>query len=104
MKKLYFRLLILCILCSGACKKPEATKNTIDLDPVAQLILYDRKSVTAYEQNLPQILQQYDSVEVKSFGLTAHVFSWGGEVGGPWKRVFSFCRDTGVFFQRNFFF
>ncbi len=104
MKLLFGNLLIMSVLFIGACEKKQQTKNTIDLAPVAELVLYDRGSVEQYDDNIGKILKQHDSIQIPSLYLTAHIFIWGGETGGPSKRVFSFCRDTGALFQRNFFY
>jgi len=104
MKNFYLVLLILFLLNSEACTKKQKVRNTIDLAPVRELILYDRGGIVPYQLDLPRILKQKDSIEITELGITAHKFSWGGETGGPWNRVISFCRDTGIFFQRNFFF
>jgi hypothetical protein len=95
------------MLIQATCQPKPPTKKTFNPEPIKELALYDRHSAEPYcethGRDIDRVLvEQYDSIEISSISTTAYVFSWGGEMGGPWTRVLCFCRNSPPQFQKQF--
>jgi hypothetical protein len=85
----------------GACQ-PAERPDGVDLKPIKNLILFDRHAVEQHDQNVEQILTQCDSISIPALNVQAYCYAWGGEVGGPWKRILCFYRPYPKRFQCEF--
>ncbi len=95
----------LCSSCAPAAEKVKPAALIFDPEPIRQLMLYDKDFVVPYNrdrEDLERLIKQRDSISLPALGLTAFVFLWGGEVGGPWDRILCFCKDTGQYRQHQF--
>lgn len=102
--RLSFALISALYVLSLSCEQKPLPNKGINLDTIREIALLDRYSARGLlYQDIDRILKnQKDSVFIPSIGITAHLFFWGGEVGGPWTRIFCFSRDTPSQFQRQF--
>lgn len=106
------KLVIYTLFTFSACqfnshKAATESKNVLDTLPIFNLIRYDRDGTEfrywIQPKKLNEIIQRRDSVAIPELGLVAYLFQWGGEVGGPFKRVLCFSRPEDHF-QREFFY
>lgn len=102
--------LYLCLTLS-AChlNSPQSkiSNKVIDTLPILNLIRYDRDGAELRywmePQKLHEIIQRRDSITIPELGLIAYLFQWGGEKGGPFKRILCFRRPDNQF-QREFYY
>jgi hypothetical protein len=101
-------ILLFCIFGLFECSNDHTSKKHIafDPEPIIKLAIYDRYLADPFNLKRPDdikgLLQQADTIKLKSLALTAYNFEWSKGPGGKMNRILCFCRDTGVFFQREF--
>lgn len=104
-KALKYEVAVISLICLGlffAACQPAGHPEGIDLKPIKNLILFDRHAIAPYDQNVEQILRQRDSISIPALNVQAYCYAWGGEVGGPWKRILCFFRQDPKRFQCEF--
>lgn len=109
MKPVQLALYILLML-SGCQFNPHQSaesNNVVDTIPILNIIRYDRDGAELrywmHPQALNEIIHRRDSIAVPELGLMAYLFQWGGETGGPRKRILCFRRPEDQF-QREFYY
>lgn len=80
---------------SGCEKNPSSIEASgFDTSLIWRIARYERSFADGHVYDTASFLNEHQKKHFPDIGLTVRQFAWGGELGGPWRRILHFKSDS----------